>query len=124
MKTSWRLLLGSVAVLLTMLHGSAVQEHRVVRISAERFSFTPSRITLAVGEQVDLVVTSDDTAHGMRIEGTDVDLTIPKRGPGEITVTVGFDKAGRYEFACSRMCGAGHNYMRGEIIVREPAAPR
>ena len=124
MKTSWRLLLGCVAVLLTILHGSAVQERRVVRISAERFSFTPSRIELAVGEQVDLVVTSDDTSHGMRIEGTDVDLTIPKRGPGEIRATVSFDKAGRYEFACSRMCGAGHNYMRGEIIVRESAAPR
>ena len=61
------------------------------------------------------MLTSDDTAHGLRIEGTDVDLTIPKRGRGEIRVTVSFDKAGRYEFACSRMCGAGHNYMRGEI---------
>jgi heme/copper-type cytochrome/quinol oxidase subunit 2 len=53
-----------------------------------------------------------------------VDLAIPKRGPGEIRVTVSFDTAGRYEFVCSRMCGAGHNYMRGEIIVRDPAAPR
>jgi len=124
MKTSWRWLFGCAAVLLTMLHGSALQETRVIRISAERFAFTPSRIELAVGEQVELVVTSDDTAHGMRIEGTDVDLTIPKRGPGEIRATVSFDKAGRYEFACSRMCGAGHNFMRGEIIVRESAAPR
>jgi len=120
MKTSWPVLLGCLAVLLVMPHGVTVQERRVVRVSAERFSFTPSRIELRVGEEVDLVLTSDDTAHGFRIEGTDVDLAIPKRGPGEARATVSFDKAGRYEFACDRMCGAGHNFMRGMIVVRGP----
>jgi cytochrome c oxidase subunit 2 len=120
MKMSWPVLLGCLAVLLVMPHGVTVQERRVVRVSAERFSFTPSRIELRVGEEVDLVLTSDDTSHGFRIEGTDVDLAIPKRGPGEARVTVSFDKAGRYEFACDRMCGAGHNFMRGMIVVRDP----
>jgi len=116
--------LGCFALLLMMPHATAVQERRIVRISAERFSFTPSRIDLRVGEEVDLVVTSDDTSHGLRIEGTEVDLAIPKRGPGDVRARVSFDKAGHYEFACDRMCGAGHNFMRGVIIVRAPAASR
>lgn len=124
MKTSWRVLLGCLAGLLVIPHGVAVQERRVVRVSAERFSFTPSRIELRVGEEVDLVLTSDDTAHGFRIEGTDVDLAIPKRGPAEARATVSFDKAGRYEFACDRMCGAGHNFMRGVIVVLESEGQR
>jgi cytochrome c oxidase subunit 2 len=124
MKTSSRVLLGCLAMILAIPHGVAVQERRVIRVSAERFSFTPSRIELRVGEDVDLVLTSDDTAHGFRIEGTDVALTIPKRGPGEARARVSFDKAGRYEFACDRMCGAGHNFMRGVIVVRQPESQR
>ena len=26
-------------------------------------------------------------------------------------------EVGRYEFECSRLCGAGHNFMRGAIVV-------
>ena len=31
---------------------------------------------------------------------------------------------GRYTFECSRLCGAGHNFMRGVLIVRPPGAAR
>lgn len=89
----------------------------VIRISAERFSFTPSRITLAVGDEVEIRITSQDTAHGFRIVGSETDIVVPKRGAGEASVIFKADKAGRLTFECSRMCGAGHNFMRGEIIV-------
>jgi cytochrome c oxidase subunit 2 len=95
------------------------RERRTVRVSAERFAFTPSRIELTAGEEVELRIKSDDTSHGFRVLGTDTNLTIPKRGKGETVVNLRFEQPGRYVFECSRMCGAGHNFMRGEIVVRE-----
>ena len=95
------------------------QDKRVIRITAERFSFTPSRIELDPGEEVEIRIKSDDTSHGFRIVGTETDLTIPKRGKGDIVVPIKFDKPGRYIFECSRMCGAGHNFMRGVLVVRD-----
>lgn len=95
------------------------QGPRVVRVNAERFTFTPSRIEIDAGEELELRIRSDDTSHGFRILGLDTNVTVPKRGKGEVTVTVRVDKPGRYVFECSRMCGAGHNFMRGELVVRE-----
>jgi cytochrome c oxidase subunit 2 len=96
-------------------------ERRVIRVTAERFSFSPSEIVAGVGEELELRIRSDDTSHGFRIIGTETNLALPKRGKGEITVVVRFDQPGRYTFECSRMCGAGHNFMRGELVVRERA---
>jgi cytochrome c oxidase subunit 2 len=94
-------------------------ERRVIRISAERFVFTPSRVTLEVGEEVELRVESDDTAHGFRLVGTDTDVVVPKRGAGEASVIFKATTPGRVTFECSRLCGAGHHFMRGEIVVVE-----
>jgi cytochrome c oxidase subunit 2 len=91
---------------------------RVIEVRAERFSFSPSEIVLEAGEEVELRITSDDTAHGFHIRGTGTNITIPKRGQGAVTAHVRLDRPGRYTFECSRMCGAGHNFMRGELVVR------
>jgi cytochrome c oxidase subunit 2 len=99
----------------------AAPQRRVVRVRAERFHFTPSEIRLKVGEEIELRIKSDDTDHGFRLVGTDTDLVIPKRGQGEISVPFSAAKAGRYEFQCSRMCGAGHSFMRGVIVVKGTA---
>jgi cytochrome c oxidase subunit 2 len=100
-----------------------VQEHRrVVEVTVERFAFFPSEIQLAAGEEVELVLESEDTAHGFHIAGTSTSVAIPKRGQGVRSVVVRFDEPGRYAFECSRMCGAGHHFMRGEIVVREVEA--
>jgi cytochrome c oxidase subunit 2 len=112
------------AVLASAMAGQQA-ERRTIRISAERFAFTPSRIEVFAGEEVELRLRSDDTSHGFRIVGADnvaVNLAIPKRGKGEITVPLRIDKPGTYRFECSRMCGAGHDFMRGEIVVKERTA--
>ena len=97
-------------------------ERRVVRIRAERFHFTPSEIQLKTGEEVELRLKSDDTAHGFRMTGPDTDVVIPKRGKGEVSVAFVAKTPGRYEFECSQMCGAGHGYMRGVIVVKPAGA--
>jgi cytochrome c oxidase subunit II len=96
----------------------AQPQARVVRITAERFMFTPSEVTVEPGTEIEFQLTSEDTAHGFRILGQSVDITIPKRGRGEATVRFTPPAEGRYTFECSRMCGAGHSFMRGTIRVR------
>lgn len=113
-----RLLCVAVAIILLGLQGLALEERRSIRVVAERFAFTPSKIEVDAGEEVELVVRSDDTSHGLRIAGTGVDIAIPKRGSGDARVSIKIEEPGRYTFECSRMCGAGHGFMRGELIVR------
>jgi cytochrome c oxidase subunit II len=94
------------------------QETQVIEISAERFSFNPSEIRVKAGTQLEIRLTSEDTMHGFRILGTDIDLELPKRGRGAASVMFQ-PTAGRYTFECSRLCGAGHSFMRGVIIATE-----
>ena len=94
-------------------------DRRVVRVSAERFAFTPSEIKVAVGEEIELHLKSDDTSHGFRIVGTETNVAVPKRGQGEIVVVFKAPAAGKFEFECSHMCGAGHSFMRGVIVAKE-----
>lgn len=91
---------------------------QIVEMSAERFSFTPSRVRVQAGTDLELRLVSEDTAHGFRIIGTDVDIVIPKRGRGVATVRFR-PQAGEYTFECSQLCGAGHSFMRGVIIATE-----
>jgi cytochrome c oxidase subunit 2 len=95
------------------------QEAEVVEISAERFAFTPSEFRTPVGVPVVLRLSSQDTDHGFRIVGTKVNVRIPKRNRGVIDVTFVPESAGRYTFECSHVCGAGHSFMRGAIVVTE-----
>lgn len=106
-------LLGAASV---RLHPAAAQSAQIVEISAERFSFTPSEVRVKAGTTIEIRLRSDDTAHGFRIVGTDVDVELPKRGRGIATVTFQ-PQAGRYTFECSQICGAGHSFMRGVIIA-------
>lgn len=99
--------------------GSArAQDRRVIHVSAERYAFFPSEIVLDAGEEVELRLASEDTAHGFHIAGTGIDVALPKRGQGEASLMLTLDEPGRYPFECSRMCGAGHDFMRGVIVVR------
>lgn len=91
---------------------------RVIEVSAERFEFWPSEILVAPGEEVELRIRSEDTMHGFRIVGAGTNLLIPKRGRGYAVTRFTGGAPGRYTFECSRMCGAGHNFMRGVLVVR------
>jgi heme/copper-type cytochrome/quinol oxidase subunit 2 len=115
-----RLTLSGLAVLLLAgaTQSPASPQPRVVRIRAERFAFAPSEIPMLEGETVEFRIKSDDTVHGFLITGTSTDIAIPKRGLGEVSVLFTAGAPGRYAFECNRMCGAGHDFMTGEIVVR------
>jgi cytochrome c oxidase subunit 2 len=103
----------------SLLRAQSAQNEQTIDLAAERFSFTPSEVKTTVGTTLRIRLTSDDTAHGFRIIGTNVNVEIPKRSRGTVTVSFTPEKAGRYTFECSKLCGAGHDFMRGEIVVAD-----
>lgn len=109
------------ALMLLLAPAAGSQQRQVVEIVAERFSFTPSEIRVPRGTVLELRIRSEDTSHGFRIVGAGVNLAVPKRRQGEVTVIFEAREVGRYTFECSRLCGAGHNFMRGAIVVRDEA---
>ena len=115
------LLLGVVTGLAASAHPAALAlrqtKAQVVDIDAERFSFTPSEFRVKADAPVEIRLRSQDTDHGFRILGTEVSVIIPKRGKGLVTVTFQPPKPGRYVFECSKLCGAGHAFMRGALIA-------
>ena len=98
------------------------QASRIVEVTAQRFEFWPSEIRVRQGELVELRIRSDDTMHGFRIVGVGVNLLVPKRGKGEAVAAFAATQPGRYTIECSRMCGAGHNFMRATLIVEPVTA--
>jgi len=91
---------------------------RVITITAERFAFNPSKISVKQGQLIEFVLVSDDTDHGFKIAGAGIDIAIPPNGRSEAKVRFVAKEKGRFVFECSRPCGAGHNLMRGYIEVK------
>jgi cytochrome c oxidase subunit 2 len=91
---------------------------KIIRVSAERYAYSPSEITVDKGTVIEFHLTSDDTDHGFRIIGTDVDVQIPKRRRGETVVKYTADVVGQFIIECSRPCGAGHTSMRATLVVK------
>ena len=108
----------AVLVVLAAPQGAS-QDRRVVHVTAERFTFTPAHVKVKRGTVIEFRVRSEDTNHGFHIVGSNASVIVPKRGRGEATLLFNADAVGRYSFECSKMCGAGHSFMRGTITVEE-----
>jgi cytochrome c oxidase subunit II len=107
----------AVAVLLVLGIGLARADEapRVVTISAKRFEFVPSQLTLKKGETVTLKVTSEDVKHGFfsRQLHIDADLT-----PGQsVEVPLTPAAAGTFTIICDHFCGAQHGNMKLMVVV-------
>ena len=111
-----RVATGGALGVLVLMGDLVAQERQVVQMVAERFTFTPSRIEVPVGTTVEIHIRSEDTNHGFHLVGGE-NVIIPKRRQGEAVVVFEAEEPGEYRFECSKLCGAGHNFMRGEIIV-------
>lgn len=90
---------------------------RRMEISAKRFAFAPTEITLKKGEPIVLVVKSSDVAHGLRCRELNLDMKIGKGAATEAQITP--DKAGTFVAHCVVFCGSGHGQMILTIHVVE-----
>lgn len=87
-----------------------------VEVVAKRFTFEPSRIEVAEGDHVRLVVTSADGVHGIGIKKFKVERTIPRDGE-PVTIDFVASAAGTFPILCSEYCGKGHEQMKGTLVV-------
>lgn len=102
--------------LITLAHSEKTEE-TVIRISAKKFEFEPSQITLKKGEPVTLELVSLDRVHGFNLPELGIRADII---PGQSTkVHLVPQATGSFTFRCDIFCGSGHEDMAGQIIVVE-----
>jgi cytochrome c oxidase subunit 2 len=88
---------------------------KVIEITAKKFEFTPSEITIKKGEPVILRVTSIDRVHGFMSKPLKFDTDIVAGKNTDIAVTP--DTAGDFTVICDHYCGTGHGGMKMTISV-------
>ena len=87
----------------------------VVHMTAKRFEYTPSEITLKKGVPVILEITALDRDHGFKVPDLGIRADLKT---GEVTrVRIVPDRTGAFEFRCDVFCGDRHEDMAGEIVV-------
>ena len=90
---------------------------RVIKISAKRYEYNPSKITLKKGVPVALEFTSMDRLHGFNCPDLGIRADIV---PGKVSrIQFVPTKSGTFPFHCDNFCGEGHENMTGEITVTE-----
>jgi cytochrome c oxidase subunit 2 len=96
-------------------HKVSAQEPRVINVTAKRFAFAPSSITLKKGETVALRIRSEDVTHGFFSRQLKIDETIEAGSTSEVILTP--QTAGTFTTICDHFCGAGHGNMSMTIVV-------
>lgn len=109
------LLVPILVVTATAKGGDQGEESRVIAITAKRFEFVPSTITLKKGETVKLRVTSEDVTHGFFSRAFKFDTDLAPGQTQEMTVTP--EKTGTFLAICHHFCGAQHANMKLTIVV-------
>jgi cytochrome c oxidase subunit II len=88
---------------------------QIVRMTAKKFEYTPSELTLKKGVPVVLEITAVDRDHGFKIPELGIRADLKS---GQVTrVRIVPDRTGTFEFRCDVFCGSGHEDMSGEIVV-------
>jgi cytochrome c oxidase subunit 2 len=103
---------------LTEVCSIADEAEQVIKITAKRYEYNPSTITVKKGVPVVLEFTSLDRLHGFNCPGLGIRTDL---APGK-AATLRFvpQKAGTFPFHCDIFCGSGHEGMTGTIVVTEP----
>jgi cytochrome c oxidase subunit II len=118
-----QLLVAAVCLLAVVLVAGAVasaiagETGQVIKLTAKRYEYSPSEITLKKGMPVTLELTSLDRLHGFNCPDLGIRTDIM---PGKVN-RLHFvpQKAGTFEFHCDIFCGEGHETMTGKFIVTE-----
>lgn len=106
----------SVALLFATFTGHA-ESSNTITISASKFKFEPNEITVKKGEEVTMIIQSQDVTHGLLLKDFGVKTEIKKGQSTEVKFTP--QTAGTFEGKCAHFCGKGHGSMKMTIHVVE-----
>ena len=98
-------------------HTSAQTAPKRIEVTAKRFEYMPSEITLKKGEPVVLVLKSADVSHGIHFKELNLQAKIDKGGSAELAFTP--MQTGDFVGHCSVFCGSGHGSMTLTLHVIE-----
>jgi cytochrome c oxidase subunit 2 len=88
-----------------------------IQMTAKKYEFDPSVVTVKKGEHVKLVITATDRDHGFKLDAFKINQHLKKGEPATVEFTA--DKSGEFNFHCSDFCGLGHPKMKGKVVVQE-----
>jgi cytochrome c oxidase subunit 2 len=88
-----------------------------IKMTARKYEFDPSAITVKKGERVRLLITALDRDHGFKLEAFGINRKLKKGEAATVEFTA--DKTGTFPFQCSEFCGFGHGRMKGKLVVEE-----
>jgi cytochrome c oxidase subunit II len=121
----WILLMGLVLAQTGLEHALSAQETTppaaggdTIQVTAKKYEFNPSVITVKQGQHVKLVITATDRDHGFKLAAYSIEQKLKKGVATPVEFTA--DQAGTFPFECSEFCGLGHGRMKGKLVV-EPA---
>lgn len=95
----------------------AAPAEQVIKITAQKFQYTPNEINLKKGVPVVLEFTSLDVLHGFNCPEFKIRADIPPQKVTKVRFTPA--RVGTFEFHCDNFCGSGHADMAGKFIVSE-----
>lgn len=90
---------------------------RRINVDATSFEFDPDEITVTAGEEVAIVLTSDDLLHDFTID--DVDVHVAAEGGESAEGGMRVDEPGDYTYYCT-VPGHREAGMEGTLVVEEP----
>lgn len=87
---------------------------RRIDVAATSFEFDPDEITVTAGEDVAIVLSSDDILHDFAVDGLDVHVAADRGETAEGGLRV--DEPGEYTFYCT-VTGHREAGMEGTLVV-------
>ncbi|KAA0235735.1 MAG: hypothetical protein JJLCMIEE_02062 [Acidimicrobiales bacterium] len=90
---------------------------RRVEVAATSFEFDPDEITVSAGEDVAIVLSSDDVLHDFTIDEVDVHVAADRGETAEGGLRA--DRSGEYTYYCT-VAGHREGGMEGTLVVEEP----
>ena len=88
---------------------------RTFQIEASQFAYRPAVLSVNPGDHVTIEFSATDVAHGLAIDGYDLETT---SDPGQTRrLTFVADQQGSFRFRCTVTCGNMHPFMIGKLQV-------
>ncbi len=113
-------LLTLAALFVPMPTAATAPQTHSIDVTARQFAFEPATLDIQRGDTVTIHLESLDAAHGLFIDGYDVDIQAEPGKSAQVTFVA--DKEGKFKIRCSVSCGVLHPFMIGEMNV-EPDFP-